>query len=103
MILNELNNYFKGFFRGLDLYKVKFQKAEYGTDNNGINKNIVLVEVSGGFNGLYDWSRYLEQISKIICSFSGSYIVDLTVDVPDDLWYLTFGVSVKELEHPFKK
>lgn len=98
MTLNELNKYFEGFFRGISLYKVKFQKAEYTNEN----KDVVLVEVSGGFNGPCAWSRYLEQISKIISSFSGSYIVDLTVDVPDDLWYLTFGVSVKALEYPFE-
>lgn len=52
-----------------------------------------LVNIHGGFNGRGTWIKYLDQLKQIISAFDHAWILGLEYDAPDDVWYLSLGVS----------
>ena len=53
--------------------------------------------IQGGLNGSGDWKDYLTDMITIIKKINGSYIIDLDVDVPDDVWTLKLGFYKEKL------
>lgn len=53
--------------------------------------------IRGGLNGSGDWKDYLTDMITIIKKINGSYIIDLDVDVPDDVWTLKLGFYKEKL------
>ena len=53
--------------------------------------------IRGGLNGNGDWKNYLTDMITIIKKINGSYIIDLDVDVPDDVWTLKLGFYKEKL------
>jgi len=55
---------------------------------------------AGGLNGGNiegidnKWCAYLNQIKKILRCYKHSWIVDITNDCCDDVWYLTIGFGL---------
>lgn len=52
-----------------------------------------LVNIHGGLNGHGNWILYLAQLTRIILAFDHAWILGLEYDAPDDIWYLSLGVS----------
>jgi hypothetical protein len=53
--------------------------------------------IRGGLNGSGDWKDYLTDMIAIIKKINGSYVIDLDVDVPDDVWTLKLGFYKEKL------
>lgn len=59
----------------------------------------IIIEISGGLNGLGDWKEYLSGISEVLAKLEelpevdNAYIVDIINDCPDDVFYLRIGIS----------
>lgn len=60
------------------------------------NKGHQILMISGGFNGRGTWNYYIKQIEQLINLFPNSYIINLTNDVLDDVWYLQLGIPYDE-------
>ena len=47
--------------------------------------------------GCGDWQDYLDDFKKILKALPKSYVVDIDVDVPDDVWTIQVGFKQEEL------
>lgn len=58
-----------------------------------VNSDHYIIKLKGGLNGSGNWRNYLKDIQTIIKELKGSYVIDLDVDVPDDVWVVYIGVE----------
>lgn len=75
----------------MDVAEVREEDVE---DGDGVH---YIAMFYGGLNGSGEWDKYLKDITKIIQSIKGSYIINLDVDVLDDGWTLTIGFRKEKL------
>ena len=73
-------------FNSLNLKNIKIQAI---TDHD----SHYVLEINGGLNGSGNWKMYLTQLQSIVDAFEEAYIIDLSYDCIDDIWYLTLGIS----------
>ena len=72
-------------FKSLDLKNIKIQSIrEYDSH--------YVLTINGGLNGSGNWKMYLTQLQSIVEAFEEAYIIDLSYDCLDDIWYLTLGI-----------
>ena len=77
-------------------------KDEVGQDiPNEYQSKRQVIFLHGGKNGDGEWKKYIQDVSKIfekltietIGGFKKAYLIDWTVDVADDVWYMWIGVK----------
>lgn len=83
-----MNNieYYNNKIKENRIIDVRVYQVENVTDNT-------ILFISGGFNGHGVWNYYIKQIANIIDLFPGSYVLGLTYDALDDVWYLKLVVK----------
>lgn len=77
--------YLRGWIASLQLERVVFADFCNKDDHS-------VITLYGGFNGPNRWDVYMKQISAILESLPGSWLVSLVNDCPDDVWTLKIGI-----------
>lgn len=88
--LDKMRYFFKGFIKGLDLYRLSLSDFSIVDD-----LKYAQLEIHGGFNGSGDWSTYFLQMKKIIELFEDAYVVKIDIDCPDDVWWVSIKIPAK--------
>lgn len=112
-IENDYNEKWERQHVNSDIFKTIQSKLEFKNNSNlglddvakvlddeytepGDTPNYIAI-IRGGLNGNGDWKDYLTDMITIIKKINGSYIIDLDVDVPDDVWTLKLGFYKEKL------
>ena len=82
----------------------KLKKNDSLADSIGIanayrleGEEYLILRIFGGENGPGKWSKYLEDIKKIVSEFDG-WVISLDNDVPDDVWDLHIGIQEENIK-----
>ena len=57
-----------------------------------VDDEYYIIKFYGGLNGPGKWIDYLKDIQLIVNRLEDSYLIDLDIDVPDDVWTLYVGM-----------